>query len=327
MLIFRQGVDFQLPSGRADTFYVAATASTYRVIAEQPPGHPYGNTASAAVEGCPFGQPFNTGFLTAFSDADALPFYSVDCQENKLITGKADMTPSPKGVGDNNNITSTDDLEYHIYFQNTGSDTVNQVIIRDTISSSLDITTLVPGSSSHLYDFQISGTGVLKLTFKNINLLSANDREEKSFGFVKFRISQKTDNPIGMVIENQAVVNFDFGVPIFTNPTFHTIGGEKVEDFVEISTDVKTVYLPNIEVKIMPNPFDAANGATIELIGLEGITNIQFNLYDVAGRIVQSKQFNNPKFQFYPVQLPQGLYIYTIRVEGGLVNSGKVFIK
>jgi len=128
-IIFRQGQDFQLLSGGVDTFYVATKpdVSSYRVIARQPPGHPYGETASAGVEGCPFGQPFNTGFLTSFSDADQLPFLSVDCQENKLIAGNADMTPSPKGVGVDNNIANTDELEFHIYFQNTGSDTVNQV--------------------------------------------------------------------------------------------------------------------------------------------------------------------------------------------------------
>jgi len=328
VIIFRQGTEFQLPSGASDTIYMPTKpeVSSYRVIAEQPAGHPYGNTASAAVEGCPFGQPFNTGFLTAFSDADALPFYSVDCQENKLITGNADLTPSPKGVGDGNNIANTDELEYHIYFQNTGSDTVNQVIIRDTLSPSLDITTLVPGSSSHTYDFEVNGEGIVKFTFRNINLLNEATDASKSYGFLKFKVSQKKDNPAGMVIENKAVVNFDFGAPIVTNETFHTIGGETVEDFVEISTDVETVFVPNLEVKIAPNPFDA-QGATIELVGLEGTTDVQFHLFDVAGKAVQFQQFNSNKFQFYPNDLPQGLYIYTIRAEGGLVNSGKVFIK
>ena len=278
------------------------------------------------IEGCPFGQPFNTGFLTAFSDADALPFFSIDCQENKVITGNADMTPSPKGVGAANNIANTDELEYHIYFQNTGSDTVTQVIIRDTLSDAFDITTIVPGASSHEYDYEISGEGILKFTFRNINLLSESTRASESNGFVKYKISQKRDNPAGLIIENKATVFFDFGAPISTNPTFHTIGGEQVEDFVEISTDVETVFVPNVEVKIAPNPFDAG-GATVELIGMEGVTAVQFDLFDVAGRSVQRQQYNSNKFQFYPNDLPQGLYIYTIRVEGGLVNSGKVFIK
>lgn len=325
---FRQGLEFQLPSGGTDTFYVATKSdvSSYRIIAEQPAGHPYGETASAGVEGCPFGQPFNTGFLTSFSDADALPFFSVDCQENKLIAGNADMTPSPKGVGDANNIANTDELEFHIYFQNTGSDTVSQVVIRDTLSEALDITTIVPGASSHPYDYQVSGTGVITFTFRNINLLNENTRASESYGFVKFKVAQRKDNSAGVVIRNQATVLFDFGVPILTNPTFHTIGGETVEDFVEISTNTEEVYVPNLEVKIAPNPFDA-NGTTIELIGLENVKAIQFNLFDVAGRQVQQAQFDNYKFQFYPTNLPQGLYIYTIQTEGGLVNTGKLFIK
>jgi hypothetical protein len=317
----------ELTSQEADTLYIPATSVTYRVIAEQPPGHPYGETASAAVEGCPFGQPFNTGFLTAFSNADALPFYSVDCRENKLIAGRADMTPSPKGVGTDHKITNKDDLEFHIYFQNTGSDTVKQVIIKDTISSALDISTLVPGASSHPYDFEVSGTGVLILTFSNINLLPKSLDADHSFGFVKFKISQKTDNPAGMTIDNQATIHFDLGAPFLSNPTFHTIGGETIEEFIEIMTDVENVYVPNLEVKIMPNPFDAQTGTIIELIGLSNNQRIQFSLFDVAGRIVDQQQFDRPKFEFYPKQLPQGMYIYTIEAAGGLVNSGKVFIK
>ncbi|MEM6317197.1 MAG: T9SS type A sorting domain-containing protein [Bacteroidota bacterium] len=328
-LAFRVGRDIQLPSGAEDTIYVPVkiNVSTYRLVAEQPAGHPYGETASAAVEGCPFGRPFNTGFLTAFSDADALPFFSLDCQENKIVTGNADLTASPKGVGTMNNIANTDELEFHIYFQNTGSDTVNRVIIRDTLSDAFDITTLVAGASSHTYDYEVSGDGILKFTFSNINLLNESESANESYGFVKFKIAQKRDNPTGMVIKNQATVLFDLGVPLQTNPTFHTIGGETVEDFVEISTSVATVFVPEVSVTIAPNPFDAGQGATVKLAGLDNAKTIQFDIYDVTGRPLQSQQYNATEFQFYPNALPQGLYIYTIRAEGQLVNSGKVFIK
>ena len=329
-IIFRQSSgNFQLPSGGADTIFIPTTndVSSYRIVTEQPAGHPYGTNASTAVEGCPFGQPFRTGNLTVFSDADALPFFSVDCQENKLITGNALMTASPKGLGNTNDIVITDELEYHIYFQNTGSDTVNQLVIRDTISPYLDITTLVPGASSHDYDYSINGQGVLKFTFRDINLLSENVNAAESFGFVKFKIAQRRDNQVGMVIRNQATILFDFGVPILSNPTFHTIGGETVEEFVEVITDVETVFVPDVEVKIMPNPFDNAQGTMIEIVGMEGLQAINFDLYDVAGQLVQQQQFNSHQFQFHPNNLPQGLYIYNIRTEGKLVNVGKVFIK
>ncbi|MEM6380542.1 MAG: T9SS type A sorting domain-containing protein, partial [Bacteroidota bacterium] len=202
----------------------------------------------------------------------------------------------------------------------------NQVIIRDTLSAALDITTLVAGSSSHPYDFEISGEGIVKFTFRNINLLNEATDAARSYGFMKFKVSQKQDNPTGAIIENKAAVTFDFGVPILTNETFHTIGGETVEDFVEISTNVEAVFVPNLEVKIAPNPF-GMEGATFELIGLEDVTDLQFQLFDVAGKAVQFQQYNTHKFQFYPNNLPQGLYIYTIRAKGGLVNTGKVFIK
>ena len=101
---------------------------------------------------------------------------------------------------------------------------------------------------------------------------------------------------------------------------------ESKEDTAAVILDVEDIYVSNVAVKIAPNPFDA-NGTIIELVGLEGVNDVTFKLFDVAGKSVQSQQFNSHKFQFYPADLPQGLYIYTINVEGALINSGKVFIK
>lgn len=321
----RQGASFQLPSQGSDTLNFPADGSTIRIIAEQPMGHPYGENASAAVEGCPFGRPFSTGFMTMFSDGDDLPFYAADCQENKVVTGIVEMTPSPKGYGTSRYISSTDEIEYHILFQNTGSDSINRVIIRDTLSSVFDIASITPGASSHPYDFEVTGEGYIKFTLENIGLPNKAMDEANSFGFVKFRVSQKNDTPIGEVIENKVSVVYDFGAPIVSNTTRHTIGGETVEEYVEISTDVEEVQIPGVEVKVYPNPF--VESATVELIGLGDTPNIDFQLYDVTGKLVQTDSHRIPKFRFHPNQLPGGLYFFSILTDGQLVTTGKVFIK
>ena len=321
----RQGYDFQIPSNGSETVTFPADGSTIRVIADQPAGHPYGETASTAIEGCPFGKPFSTGFLTLFSDSDDLPFYASDCQENKLFTGIIDMTPSPKGVGAEKMISATDDIEYHIYFQNTGSDTVSRVILRDTLSSIFDITTVVPGASSHPYEYEVTGEGILTFTFQNIDLPSTAINDETSYGFVKFRVSQKLNTPKGAVIENTASVTFDFGAPIASEMAFHTIGGETVSDYIEVSTDVDDIVIPGVSVDVFPNPF--TERATIELIGLGATPNITFQLFDVTGRLVQADSHSISRFDFYPNQLSEGLYFFSILSEGQLVTSGKVFIR
>ena len=322
---FLKGSTFQLSSLDADTLVFPADGSTVRVVAEQPSGHPYGETASAAVEGCPFGKPFSTGFLTMFSDSDDLPFYASDCQENKSFTGIIDMTPAPKGVGANKLISSRDDIEYHIFFQNTGSDTINRVIIRDTLSNIFDVRTIVPGPSSHAYDYEVTGEGILTFTFNNIGLPNVAANDQTSHGFVKFRVSQKPNTPMGAVIENRASVTFDFGAPVASEMAFHTIGGEEVTDYIEVITDVEDVVVPGVAVKVFPNPF--TESAAVEIDGLGENPAVTFQLFDVTGKLVRTDFHNISKFRFYPNQLPGGLYFFSILSEGQLITSGKVFVK
>lgn len=317
--------DIQLPSQGSTILTFPADGKTIRLIANQPKGHPYGENASAAIEGCPFGRPFSTGFLTMFSDSDELPFYAADCQENKVVTGIVDITASPKGYGTSRFITATDELEYHIFFQNTGSDTIDRVIIRDTLSDLFDIASITPGVSSHPYDFEVTGEGLLKFTLDNVAIPNKETDESASYGFVKFRVAQKENTPVGQVIENKVTVVFDFGAPIPSDVLMHTIGGEEVQEYVEISTNVEDVQVPGVEVKVYPNPF--IESASIEIKGLGDSPNIDFQLFDITGKLLQTDSHKISKFRFYPHQLPEGLYFFSILSDGQLVTSGKVFIK
>ena len=185
----------------------------------------------------------------------------------------------------------------------------------------------MPGASSHPYEYEVTGEGILIFTFQNIDLSSTAINEETSYGFVKFRVSQKLNTPIGAVIENTASVTFDFGAPIASEMAFHTIGGEAASDLieVEVSTDVEDIVLPGVSVDVFPNPF--TERATIELVGLGETPKITFQLFDVTGRLVQADSHSISRFDFYPNQLSEGLYFFSILSEGQLVTSGKVFIR
>ena len=65
--------------------------------------------------------------------------------------------------------------------------------------------------------------------FNNIQLPDSNVNEPASHGFVKFKINQRANNPLGTVIENKAGIYFDFNEAVITNSTHHVLG----ENFVE----------------------------------------------------------------------------------------------
>jgi uncharacterized repeat protein (TIGR01451 family) len=144
---------------------------------------------------------------------------STDCSQVIGSFDPNDKSVVPMGVTAMHYINESDDLEYRIRFQNTGTDTAFTVVIRDTISSYLDIATLTSGVSSHPYEFNIYGQGIAEWTFNDILLPDSNVNEPASHGFVKFKIAQLENNLPGTLIENEADIYFDFNEPIITNAT------------------------------------------------------------------------------------------------------------
>ncbi|TAK44567.1 MAG: hypothetical protein EPO28_04695, partial [Saprospiraceae bacterium] len=170
VMLSPEPVSFQLEAGQDTLISVATTGATYRIIAEQSPGHPGNSYPTVAIEGCTTESTFSTGFTTMFHENDNDPFVNIDVQEAISSTDYILLRDYPKGYykGGENLIPANTDVEYHIFFQNAGTDTVTRLVIRDTLPPSLDLATVVPGASSHPYDFEVYGNGVLKFTLDNI---------------------------------------------------------------------------------------------------------------------------------------------------------------
>jgi len=190
------------------------------------------------------------GYLTQYFEDDSNPFVSIDCQENVGSWDPNDKRGFPKGYEDQHYIEANTELDYHIRFQNTGSDTAFRIVVRDTISPWLNIQDIQAGASSHPYDFEIYDRNIIKFTFENVNLPDSITDEPGSHGFVKFRIAQQADNPVGTIIYNNAGIYFDYNEPVITNETFHTIG----EDYITVSTAYTPV--PGVSVEYYPNPIN-----------------------------------------------------------------------
>jgi uncharacterized repeat protein (TIGR01451 family) len=208
-----------------------ANGSTWRLEAGETPNNPFGTLAAAAVEGCGTNGSgsFSLGFVTQFPPGDEAPFLDEDCLENIGSFDPNDKTGYPKGFCASRFVKADQDIDYLIRFQNTGTDTAFTVIIQDTLSAFLNVETVLPGTASHAYDFELLGNGVVQFTFENIMLPDSNVNEAASHGFVKFRVSQKTGNPAGTLLENQAAIYFDFNEPVITNQYRHTVGNNFVE--------------------------------------------------------------------------------------------------
>ncbi|CAA6815963.1 MAG: Unknown protein [uncultured Aureispira sp.] len=326
-VIMRTGNTGNISSGGSFNLTMAAdTGKTYRMSVPQNVGYPAllgDSIASVAIEGCvPYlTGAFNTGFITQFPNGNSAPSIAVDCQANRGSYDPNDKAAQPKGYDAQHYIYSYTDLDYKIRFQNTGTDTAFLVVIRDTISPLLDLSTLTMGASSHNYTWRVYGERVLEITYENILLPDSTTNEPASNGFVRYRIEQTTGNVVGDVIYNGADIYFDFNAPIQTNQTFHTIG----ENFVTIISSQSTILDELVEVKVYPNPF--TQNATLEVEGKD-YNELQLTLYDVSGRtVLETQAYSNNRIELSRGNLQPGIYFYQLLGDDALINTGKLIVQ
>lgn len=322
-LIFRQIPPGTIEPGEQILLPVEADGSTYRIITDQSQGHPGNSKPTVAIEGCdPIGD-YSVGFLTQFEEDDRDPFVSTDCQENLDISFQKPNFKRgyPKGYGNDAEIEPQTDLKYIINFQNVGIDTAIRVVIRDTLSPWLDPASVRPGASSHDYTLEVYDEGVLKFTFNNILLADSSASLAESYGYVKYRISQKPDNPPGTRIKNGAAVYFDYQVPGSTEQVCHTI-----QDSLNIRVSNEHIAVPEIsEVKVYPNPFRGQT--TFEIISDRTYTDLSISIYSIEGKLIRRQLVNSSKFELIADNLKAGYYVYKIEDKQQLLSTGKLLVQ
>ncbi len=216
---------YQLSAGDSLVLAIPATGQTMRLEADLADG----TKASATVEACRSSQlfAFSTGFVNAMPpyDPDPAPAFAVDCLPIIDSYDPNDKQVVPTGLTDQRYTPTGAALRYKIRFQNTGTDVAYRVVVVDTLSPYLDISTLKVGAVSHNYRFEVSGKGqpVLTWTFNNIMLPDSNTNEPASHGFIDFSIKPKADLPEKTAIENWADIYFDFNSPVRTDTTLNRI--------------------------------------------------------------------------------------------------------
>lgn len=319
IMVQMTGGSVQLGAGEMQTVAtIPANGSTWRLEVEQAAHHPWSLLPSAMVEGCgtdPNGN-FSMGFVTLFPYGDESPTYDVDCHENRASFDPNDKQGFPRGVGNEHYIPKGQELSYQIRFQNTGTDTAFNIVVLDTLSNLLDLSSLRIGASSHPFTYNLLGEGVLQFNFPNIMLPDSNINEPLSHGFVQFKIAPKPNLPNNAVVENSAAIYFDFNAPVLTNQTRHTIG----EQYLEVSN---VVFQAGIELEVFPNP--AVHRATFSLKSTRPQSG-RLLLFDLQGRQLHEQNFQGNVFELDAAGLAPGLYFFRIDSENGALASGKMVV-
>lgn len=312
---------FQLNQNDSIWVILPTTNKSYTLLAQQDQNYPYGEHSSAFVEGCGNFTTYSTGFVNLFPIGGQVPSITTDCSQSVGSFDPNDKQATPIGWDIAHNILQNTSIEYKIRFQNTGTDTAFNIVVRDTIDTELlDITTLQMGSSSHSYKANIINNGILKLTFANIMLPDSNVNEAASHGYFTFTIQQMKDNPLGSWIENKAAIYFDYNAPIITNTVFHTVGVLPI--MVKTNSIVSSEM---VELKVYPNPLESK--ARFELEDKQ-LRNLSFKVYDVTGRVVHEANYEQAyQFDLYKNNLSSGIYFYTLQSNGKNINQGKIIVR
>lgn len=143
-----------------------------------------------------------------------------DAKESQVVTGSFD--PNDKQTTPEGFIMRSDTLRYQVNFQNVGTDTAFNIVVRDTLDLNLDLATVESGASLHPCVFQIIDRE-LSWRFPNIQLPDSNVNEPGSHGFVTFKVLPTPELAAGTEIKNRAGVYFDFNPPVVTNTVLNTV--------------------------------------------------------------------------------------------------------
>ncbi len=307
---------FLLPSGEEKLIQMAANGSTWRIEAEQEPGHPGSYEPIAWVEGC--GGINTNGIINLFPINNTNSFQSKFCIETSASYDPNDKQGFPRGISEQGLIEPGQSLDYMIRFQNTGNDTAFQVVLVDTLAETLDWGSIRPGVSSHRYHFEATNEGIVKFIFDPIALPDSNVNEAASHGFVRFHIDQKPGLPLGTVIENRAGIYFDSNPVIITNRTKHTLG----QDFIVTANN--NPMLPNLQVQVAPNPFTHVVYFNLgELTVQQGTLQV----FDANGKKIRALDFSGSTFELSGQGLAPGIYLFDLQADGQWLSSGKLMVK
>ncbi|MBI1227096.1 MAG: hypothetical protein GC192_17830 [Bacteroidetes bacterium] len=239
---------------------------------------------------------------------------TTECQPNISSFDPNDKRAFSEGKFVERFIPADSIIEYQICFQNTGTDTAFNIVVTDTLSSLLDIESIIAGASSHPYHMELERNNILKFVFNDIMLPDSNVNEPASHGFVKFRIRHKPGLVPGDVIPNKAAIYFDFNDAVITN---------NLE--LEIESPISSVKpsTPLFDLlKVYPQP--ASDMVYFELKNNGNPQSYRLEVFNLLGQRIHEQTIKEG-VNTVP-HLPVGQHFYRLWQDGAVVETGKVMV-
>ncbi len=313
--VLHQNGQFQLAPGQTQLIDLPGDGATWRVEATQEPNHPFPANPAATLEACNILGSFDTGFALQFSVYDPSEAVDIECQEVIGSYDPNDKQGFPLGATNEHLILPNTPLEYIIRFQNTGTDTAFNIVVRDTLTQFLKVESVRPGVASAAYDFEIIDGNVLVFRFKDIKLVDSFKNEAASHGFVRFQVNQKPNLNLGTEIHNTAAIYFDFNPPVITNTAQHKLG------FVPNPSAVHEVLLSRQStIAVSPNPTQAP----VELSLSKDLPNgANWRLIEPTGKTLDAGVLQDNRLSVKNPTIPSGVYWIEFSLGGKWLGIAK----
>jgi hypothetical protein len=152
------------------------------------------------------------------------------------------------------------------------------VVLIDTLSSQLNISSVQMVGASHPARMELSGTNILKAYFDNIQLPDSTTNEVGSHGQFTFSINTRTGGMMPqypMLVNNVADIYFDFNPPIRTNVAFVNYN---------VTVGLNEVSTHEVGFSLSPNP---AKGSCL-IQPADDLTLSAVRIVDMQGRVVKN---------------------------------------
>ncbi|MBK9329990.1 MAG: T9SS type A sorting domain-containing protein [Sphingobacteriales bacterium] len=307
--------NYQLNANDSLEIRLAVNGRTVRVEAFQDPNFPYPSYPAVVIEGCN-GTIDSAGLVNQFPQDDRVAAISTSCLQNRSSYDPNEKSAQPVGYQDRHIVSKETEIKYTLHFQNTGTDTAFSIVLLDTISTAMDMTTLVMGASSHPYTYAVFGGNIVQINFTDIRLPDSSVNSHASNGFVTFHLLPKASTPKGTLVENRAHIYFDYNAPLSTNLVYHTI------DSIQLRvTAVVTNKSVLSEVMVYPNPF--SDKAVIQLKSFQPLQDIVMKVYDVSGRMVQNRSVTS-RVELDGIDFVNGMYLLQFVTGNEIIATAKL---